>query len=186
MKEVPYFPLYAANIIASRPFRLMTLEQRGLWITLMMECWVNGGAPSDPTEMAKFLGLPAEEVLRSTSVLQTFSLDKQHSQIISKELEGYREGYLKSREGKSKGGKLGAERKKEKQRLKELGNPQGIPEGKPKGSLIQINSNSIKSSSINSNQLINKEVLAQSNDEWLDEFENAPEAGDYRDQSKGH
>ena len=171
--------------MSSKPFRLMTLEQRGLWITLMMECWVNGGVPSDLQEMAKFLGLPIEEVSRATTALQTFSLDAEGSQIVSRELEEQREKYLSSREGKSKGGKLGAERKKEKQRLRELGSPEGIPKGQAKGSLIQINSNSIKSSSFNSNQLINKEVLSQTTDEWINEFENAPEAGDYAKQSRG-
>lgn len=180
MKDVPYFPLYAANTMASKPFRLMTLEQRGLWITLMMECWVNGGVPSDLGEMAKFLGLSVEEVSRSFTDLQTFSLDKQGSQIISNELEEQRQKYLSSREGKSKGGKLGAERKKEKQRQRELADPKGIPEGQAKGSLIQINSNHIKS-----NQLINKEVENQTVDEWVSRYSDAPEAGDYAKQSRG-
>jgi len=175
MKDVPYFPLYAANTMASKPFRLMTLEQRGLWITLMMECWVNGSVPSDLKELARFIGLPFEEVSRAAAVLQVFSLDIGSSQIVSKELEEQREKYLSSREGKSRGGKLGVERKREKRRLKELGNPEGIPEG----SLIQINSTSIKSSSINLDQLTSKEVTNQTNDEWLNEFENASEAGAY-------
>ena len=181
MKDVPFFPLYAANIMASRPFRMMNLEQRGLWITLMMECWVNGSVPSNSIDMAKFLGLPAEEVSRSISSLQTFSLDEQGSHLISKELEEYREGYLKSREGKSRGGKLGAERKREKQRQKELGNPQGIPKGEPKGSLIQF-----KSNSLNSNQLIKKGVMSEENKAWVNEYENTPDfSNDYLRTSKG-
>ena len=168
-KDVPYYPLYAANILASRPFRLMTLEQRGFWITLMMECWVNGGVPSDPKEMAKFLNLSADEVSRSVTTLQTFSLAEQGSQIISKELEEYREGYLKSREGKSRGGKIGVERKKERQIQKQLGNPQGIPKGNPQGipegSLIQI-----KSNFLNSNQLIDKGVFTEENEKWVRDY----------------
>ena len=181
IKDVPYFPLYAANTLASKPFRMMTLEQRGLWITLMMECWVNGCAPSDSVALAKFLGLPLEEVSRSISALQTFSLNKQGSEIISKELEGYREGYLRSREGKSRGGKIGAERKKEKQRQKQLGNPQGIPEGEPKGSLV-----SIKSNLLNSNQLIKKGVMSEENKAWVNDYENTPDVSDdYLRTSKG-
>lgn len=185
MKDVPYFPLYAANTMASKPFRLMTLEQRGLWITLMMECWVNGGVPSDLGEMAKFLGLSVEEVSRSFTDLQTFSLDKQGSQIISNELEEQRQKYLNSREGKSKGGKLGAERKKEKQRLRGSANPEGIPEGQAIGSLIQVKSNYIKSSSIKLNQLTNKDVSSQIDDDWVRDYVNSPEAGDYAKQSRG-
>ena len=181
IKDVPYFPLYAANILASRPFRVMTLEGRGLWITLMMECWVNGGVPSDLREMAKFLGLSAEEVSRADAALDTFSLDKESSQIFSQELEGQRQKFLSSREGKSKGGKLGAERKKEKLRHKQLGDPQGIPEGKPKGSLIHI-----KSNSLNSNQLIKKEVMSEENKAWVNDYENTPDvSNDYQRASRG-
>jgi len=181
IKDVPYFPLYAANILASRPFRVMTLEERGLWITLMMECWVNRSVPSDSREMAKFLGLSVEEVSRAVATLQTFSLDKGCSQIFSQELEGQREKFLSSREGKSKGGKLGAERKKEKLRQKQLGDPQGIPEGKPKGSLTQVNSNSL-----NSNQLIKKGVMNTENKEWVRNYENAPDiSNDYLRASGG-
>ena len=180
IRDVPYFPLFAANILASRPFRVMTLEERGLWITLMMECWVNGSVPSDLREMSKFLGLSAEEVSRVATVLQTFSLDKENSQIFSKELEGQREQYLISREGKSKGGKLGAERKKEKLRQKQLGDPQVIPEGEPKGSLIHI-----KSNSFNSNQITKKGVMSEENKAWVNDYENAPDlSNDYLRSSK--
>jgi len=180
MKDVPFFPLYAANILASKPFRMMTLEQRGLWVTLMMECWVNKSVPSNPSEMAKFLGLTIDEVSRCLGVLDIFSLDKSGSQVISNELEEYREGYLKSREGKSKGGKLGAERKKEKLRQKQLGDPQGIPEGEPKGSLIHV-----KSNSFNSNQLINKGVMSEENKAWVNDYENTPDLSSYSRASKG-
>lgn len=180
-KDVPYFPLYAANILASKPFRVMTLEQRGLWITLMMECWVNRNVPSDLSEMAKFLGLSVPEVSRATAALQTFSLDREGSQIFSRELEEQREKFLNSREGKSKGGKLGAERKKEKQRQKQLGDAKGAPEGDPEGSLIQLNSNSF-----NSNQLIKEDVMSKENKEWLSDYEDASDAStDYLRASKG-
>ena len=62
MKPVPYFPLYAANIIASRPYRLMSSVEKGLWISITMECWVNGGVPADAGEMAKILGVPEAEI----------------------------------------------------------------------------------------------------------------------------
>ena len=32
IKDVPYFPFYAANIMSSRSFRLMSLKERGLLI----------------------------------------------------------------------------------------------------------------------------------------------------------
>lgn len=182
MKEVPYFPLYAANIMASRPYKLMSLGERGLWITITMECWVNGGVPSDHAEMGKILGFSKTEIENFFSTYQTAFFEKANGQFVSKELNEYRVGYEERREKQRLGGKKGAERKKEKQvkgvEAKNL--VQGQPQGQPIGSLSYLNSNSVTS-----NQLINKEVLAQSNDEWLSAMENAPEANDYRDQSQG-
>lgn len=182
MKEVPYFPLYAANIMASRPYKLMSLGERGLWISITMECWVNGGVPSDYAEMGKILGFSKPEIENFFSTYQTAFFEKANGQFISKELNEYRAGYEERREKQRLGGIKGAEIKKEKQmKVAEVKNlPQGEPHGQAIGSLSYFNSNSV-----NSSQLINKEVLAQSNDEWLSAMENAPEANDYRDQSQG-
>lgn len=182
MKEVPYFPLYAANIMASRPYKLMSLGERGLWISITMECWVNGGVPSDHAEMGKILGFSKTEVENFFSTYQTAFFEKVNDQFVSKELNEYRTGYEERREKQRLGGKKGAERKKEKQMkvagVKNL--PQGEPHGQAIGSLSYFNSNSV-----NSSQLINKEVSNQTNQEWLSDYKNAPEACDYRDQSKG-
>ena len=87
MKDVPYFPLYAANFLASRPYKLMSLQQRGLWISIYMECWVNGSLPADLNEMAKLLGFPALEVEQSISQLLYSFVEEVDGQLISKELE---------------------------------------------------------------------------------------------------
>lgn len=182
MKEVPYFPLYAANIMASRPYKLMSLGERGLWISITMECWVNGGVPSDYAEMGKILGFSKPEVENFFSTYQTAFFEKANGQFVSKELNEYRVGYEEKREKQRLGGIKGAEIKKEKQmKVAEVKNlPQGEPQGQAIGSLSYLNSNSV-----NSSQLINKEVSNQTNQEWLSDLENAPEANDYRDQSKG-
>lgn len=182
MKDVPYFPLYAANIMASRPYKLMSLGERGLWISITMECWVNGGVPSSHIEMAKILGFSRVEVENFFSTYQTAFFEKVNDQFVSKELNEYRAGYEEKREKQRLGGIKGAERKKEKQMkyAEDETLPQGEPKGQPVGSLSYFNSNSV-----NSSQLINKEVSNQTNQEWLSDLENAPEAGDYRDQSKG-
>ena len=188
MKPVPFFPLYAANCLASKPFKMMTIEERGLWITIQMECWVNGSVPSDLKDLAKYLGLGHDEVQRSFTQKQLSFLQKVGVELKSPELEEYRKKYMDNREQQRLGGIEGAKRKaeKERQRLaKELlsrqGQPQGTPEGNPKGSLIQFNSNSI-----NSNQLIRSEVSDAENRAWSEAYENAPDASEeYLRASKG-
>ncbi len=188
IKDVPYFPLYAANILSSRAFKLMTLEQRGLWITIQMDCWVNGSVPSDIASLSKYLGIPLEELERCLTQIQFAFLERNGAELISPELEGYRSKYLESRIKQSEGGKKGAANKKAKNEALEqeklLGRPEGQLEGQPKGSLIQFNSDSINSDSINSTLLVGKGLL--SNKEWVNDYEQASSNPiDYLKVSKG-
>jgi len=184
MKAVPYFPLYAANIIASRPYRLMSLGERGLWISIYMECWVNGGVPEDFGEMGKMLGATETEVKNFFSKYLTAFFEKVSGQFISRELEEYRAGYENTRKLKSEGGKKGVKNKLQKQSADGLpqGQPIALPQGIPKRSLDSINS-----AQVISNQLINKEVNDQPIDDWVIEYDNAPEvsAVDYLNASRG-
>lgn len=184
IKDVPYFPLFAANILASRSFKLMTLEQRGLWITIQMECWVNGSVPSDMPSVSKYLGISLEEIERCLAQIQFAFLERKGGELISPELEGYRNKYLESRKKQSDGGKKGAEIKKAKNVALEQEKSQGVPEGVPEGSLIQFNSNSVTSTSINSTSLLGKESI--SNEEWVNEYDKASITPmDYRKASRG-
>jgi len=181
-KPVPYYPFYAANLIANRQFRLMTLEERGLWITIQMECWVNGSVPSDSSELAKYLGVTYEEVQRSFTQKQLSFLKRNGTEFQSPELEEQREEFMLRREKQRLGGHEGAKRKKAKQESEGARKGIGTPKGQPTGSLTYVNSNSI-----NSNQLINKGVV-KSTDPWLAAaFDDEPShvSNDYAKQSKG-
>jgi len=191
MKDVPYFPLYAANIMASRNYKLMSLGERGLWITISLECWVNGGVPADFKHMAKILGFPEQEINQFFSNYQTTFFHIENGQYVSRELEEYRKRYLATREKQRLAGLETAEKKKEKQRLSkeaqpQAGQPVAIPEGQPVGSLVQFKSASIKSSSINSNQLTKKELSDKEFEAWMDDADDAPDiAKDYLRASRG-
>lgn len=183
MKEVPYFPLYAANIMASRPYKLMSLGERGLWIGITLECWVNGGVPSDYMEMSKILGFSKVEIENFFSKYQMSFFQKVNDQLVSKELNEYRAGYEERREKQRLGGIKGAERKKEKQIKVAEGEAfiEGEPKGRAVGSLSYFNSNSV-----NSSQLINKGLLDQSNDEWVRDYTLASDlSGAYIKESRG-
>ena len=177
-KAVPYFPLYAANLIASKPYRLMNLEQRGLWISILMECWVNGAAPSNPKDMAKYLGFSNEEISNAFSSLHYSYFEESDNQFVSRELEEYRQSYLDRRELQRLAGIEGAQRKKAKQ-SKEA--EERRAEGTPKGSLSYINS-----SSVSSNQLINKEDMSEELKGWVNDYEDSPDlTNQYLKASKG-
>ena len=166
MKDVPYFPCYAANIIASKEYRLMSLLERGLWISMYLECWPNKLVPSDTRELAKYLGFDEHEVLKAkTKNLMTFFLLKDGN-IVHPELELYREEILLRRSKQSKGGKDGANKRYGK----------GKPISQPIGSLVYINSDQVNSSQVNSSQSLDREIinpLSKENEEWIDDYENA-------------
>lgn len=168
----------------------MTIEERGLWITMQLECWVNGSLPADQKELAKYLGCSLEEIQRSFTHKQYSFLEKIGNELKSPELEEQRKEFLERREQQRLGGIEGAKRKKNKQtaekQAEEQGQPQGIPEGQPKGSLSYINSASIKSSSINSNQLTNKDLTDKEFESWMDDAKDAPDiTNDYLRASRG-
>lgn len=172
-KPVPYYPLFAANLIASKPFRLMSLEERGLWITIQMECWVNGAVPSNLGELAKYLGVASDEVNRCFTKVQMSFLIEEDELLKSPELEEQRKEYLERREKQRIGGIDGAKRKKAKQ---ETEKSLGTPEGQPKGSLSYINSSQLNSNSVTSNQLSGEKLRIQELKEWVDNYENAEDA----------
>ena len=179
IKDVPYFQLYAANFLANREFRLMSLDERGLLISIYVECWVNNNVPVNQAELAKCLGFSELDVSKAlTNRIKSFLVEKEGN-YISPELEGYREKFIEGRRKQSEGGKAGARKKKEKL-LGWVGEAEGVPEGQPKGSLIQVNS-----SSINSNQLLNKEFASEEIQSWIDDYDGAPEAVAYFKASRG-
>jgi hypothetical protein len=47
LKQAPAVQIYPSDIMATKEYRLMTLEQRGLFISLYLDLWVNREAPLD-------------------------------------------------------------------------------------------------------------------------------------------
>jgi len=139
----------------------MSAQERGLWITIQMECWVNGSVPSDPKELANYLGIPFEVVERSLTKIQYSFIEKIGNELTSPELDEQRNIYMERREKQRLGGIKGAKERKAKQVLAKVIDEQGIPTGQPKGSL-----NYIKSNSFNSNQLTRSEVLTEEQKDW--------------------
>lgn len=176
MRDLPYFPLYASTQLADKNYRLMTLPERGLWISILMECWPNLSVPSNPIQLAKYLGLPLDAVTdaMTPSVLAQFK--EVNGTYVSQEIDEYRAEVKERRAKQSAGGKEGARRKsalKEKQDSNPLdtyqpnhitSEPEGGAIGVPKGSLSQVQSNQI-----NSNQLAKGGIYKD--ESWVEELE---------------
>jgi hypothetical protein len=105
-RKPPAFQEYAASFIASKNFRLMSLEERGLLMTMRFECWENLSVPSNRATLAKYLGLDEASIPLTDRVLSFFITYEQN--LICPELEDYRMHIKERREKQSKGGKKGA------------------------------------------------------------------------------
>jgi uncharacterized protein YdaU (DUF1376 family) len=118
-KAPPAFQFYATDVLASKQFRLMNFEERGLYITLLSECWVNHSVPADEGKLSKFLGVDEAKVkpLLTENVLDFFEI--RNDQIQSPDLIKYRAELDLRREKQSEGGKKGQQLKKTKQRVLE-------------------------------------------------------------------
>lgn len=106
-RNAPAYQEYAAAILAQLPFRTMSLQERGLFFTMRLECWVNKQLPNNPNAMAKVFGFPADEVAASLpAVMPFFKIEGDF--IICPELEDYREHLVQRKQKQSNGGKKGS------------------------------------------------------------------------------
>lgn len=106
-RNAPAYQEYAASILAQLPFRAMMLQDRGLLYTMRLECWVNARLPSNPSDLAKVLGLPVAEVTSSIAAVMPF-FEVVDGFVISPELENYRVHLAERKHKQSQGGKLGS------------------------------------------------------------------------------
>lgn len=106
-REAPAYQEYAAAVMAQLAYRTMTLQERGLFYSIRLECWVNGKLPEAPTLLAKVLGFSEREIIDTLpAVMPFFSVCEGF--IICPELEDYRKHLLEQKEKKRNGGRLGA------------------------------------------------------------------------------
>lgn len=56
MNECPYFPFYARDWLTDEKVSLMTMEQVGVYITLLANNWISGSIPGDIDEISRLIG----------------------------------------------------------------------------------------------------------------------------------
>ena len=155
----PAFLMYAANILAKREFRGMTFEQRGLWITMILECWPNQEIPNECNHgLANYLGRDGEELTRLLPAVMWY-FEERGEDLFCPTLEKYRDEqdarHKKLKEGGERGAdKTNANRKdlKRKEVKADSATPTATPTATPQpphrpsdGLLYQIKPNQTKS-----------------------------------------
>lgn len=106
-RPAPAFQEYAASMMAKTEYRILNLAQRGLMMTIRLECWVNFRLPADEATLARVIGVDVMEVKQALpAIMPFFAINDGH--LVCPELDDYR-AYLQSiKDKKAEGGKRGA------------------------------------------------------------------------------
>ena len=56
-KQLPYYKMYPADADSDERFRLMNMEERGLYWTLLNHAWINDGIPFETDKLARLVGI---------------------------------------------------------------------------------------------------------------------------------
>ncbi len=174
-RKPPAYLEYAATILANRPFKLMTLAERGLFYTLRLECWENKQAPVSSRDLAKYTGCDIAEIEKAlTDNVKAFFVEKD-GLFSCPELEDYRQHLEDRKSQQSKGGKRGAtatNSKINKPRKPDNANDLGMPSGNlqvpRRGSVESL----VQHSTSKQSQTQSLES-SDTTDEWADAYERA-------------
>jgi len=107
IRNPPAFQEYAADMLANRNFRVMSLEERGLLMTMRYECWVNYSVPANIDDLAKTLGLNERDLSEALTHRVSHFFTEVEKNYVCGELDAYRKKLLSGREAMSKGGRHG-------------------------------------------------------------------------------
>ena len=177
-RPAPAYQEYAADMLAKREFRLMSLSERGMFWTMRMECWVNTCVPSDKQNLAKIFNLTESQVetALSSNVLKFFN--SKNDSLFCQELDFYRENLNARSKAQSEGGRNGGKVTQAKTR-----EAKANLEAKPK---LLSKEEEIRNES-KGEQLINK-GLSPDQEEWLSGYDNktSSKGKNYQDQSRGY
>ena len=118
---MPWFPIYASEMLSDEDFLAWSPAERGCWITLSARCWSDGSIPDDIERMARLCGCNAEEMLKHwSSIASKFENHQTPGRLISKRIEIEREIAIDKAEKLSRRGKAGATAKWSKEKSEML------------------------------------------------------------------
>jgi hypothetical protein len=170
-KQPPAYQMYASDVLATKEYRMMNLEQRGLFLSLHLDTWVNDEVPYDTKDLALFLKIPYDEVTRARSThLHKFFI-KNGDYFQCPEHDDYKAMLEERRQKQSKGGKKG-------QRIKQS-KAKGVPSSEPEGSRVEESSDELSSKEVSREKSSSGETsfkhISEGIEEWVREYDDAKE-----------
>ena len=164
---LPWFRMFAAHYLADRNFRTISLEERGLILSMLLECWASVDIPKNPNELGQILGVPVDQVKRALTSKALSFFNERADSYHSSFLDDQRNRFLEARQARKEGGQKGAAIKKMKK-----GAVEGQPRGQPEASLYQFPSSQVNSFSVEQEGGLTDSNL-EHHKEWLSDYDKA-------------
>jgi hypothetical protein len=166
-REAPAYQEYASSLMARIEYRVMSMEARGLFVSMRLECWVNGSVPSVPAMLARVLGYPVEQIERTLPEVGAF-VSEEGGALRCPELDDYRAHLQDRRDKQAAGGRAGAAKTNSARTGSAPSRPSGRATGKPRVPRESL----VKTSPEQPSQA--KRLQGEAiNDRWINEYERA-------------
>lgn len=109
-RKAPAYQEYAANLMSDRSYKFLSLEEKGFFHLLRLECWVNLTIPASPKSLAVLANVSEEKA----SVLiekVSYAFRRVGDDYVCPELEEYRNEVKRRNDARAIAGKKGGETK---------------------------------------------------------------------------
>ena len=104
----PSFQFYPGDFLSDANVLVMSMAERGAYITLLCVCWQQGSLPNDMTRLSKLCGVPLSAFRKLWPALKPcFRSTKEYTSLIHPRLDRERQKQLEFRQRQSENGKQG-------------------------------------------------------------------------------
>ena len=155
MKKPPAFQFYAKDFLSDMNVVIMTLEERGAYITLLSHLWIQGWLPNGSTKLKRLCDSPSNWNEIWNNIKHCFY--ENGTKIYHKRLDEEKEKQRLWREKSRDGGIKSGESRREQKELKGASTNNKEPNEPNSNSSLTSSSSS---SSLSDTSIKNKEVIA--------------------------
>jgi hypothetical protein len=175
LRKPPAYLEYAADVLSSLQWRMMSFAERGLWDTMRKECWVNGKVPADPVQLSLLLNKPLEEVSQALGAKVLSSFESEGEYLVSPELEAYRRSLKDKRDRMAAGGRIGG--LKTQKRVHEA---RASLQSTSEATLKPLSGDKLKRGDVSRKQMSSGGEFLAEHQKWIDAYEGEPGEPQYK------
>ena len=109
MSKAPAFQFYASDFLSDLKVATMSMEERGVYITLLSYAWLESGLPDDIKKLARLCGNPKNFQKTWEVVGECFYIDEEDGRLKNTKMEEIRDNLQSFKKKMSDAGKKGME-----------------------------------------------------------------------------